>query len=89
MSSEAVEILAQDDVGDASDRIGAVDGRCAVEQEVELPNEEARNKADVGADRRALDAGRGHAAAVDQYERAGSAQAAKTDFCGAGPLSST
>ena len=83
---EAVEVLAQDDVDHARDRIRAVDGRSAVEQLVVLVHQEPGNDAEVRRGRHALHAGRRDAPAVQQHQRALRPKTAQIGGDGARPV---
>ena len=83
---EAVEILAQDGVGDAGNGIGTVDGGSAVEQLIVLLHQNAGHDAQVRRCRRPLHARRRDATAVQQHQRALRAKAAKVGGGGARPV---
>ena len=80
---EAVEVLAQDGVGDAGDGIRSVDGRSAVQQLVVLLHQQPRYDAQVGRPRRALHARRRQPTAVQQHQRSIRSQAAQVHRGGA------
>ena len=67
---EAVEVLAQDHVGDPGDGVGAIDRRRTVEQDFVLLHDRARDQGQIGGYRGALDTRRSGAPSVDQHQRA-------------------
>ena len=74
---ETVKVLLQNGVDDAGDGVGSVNGRSAVGQLIVLLHQDAGYDGEVGIRRRAFNAGRRHAPAVDQDQRAAGAEAAK------------
>ena len=82
---EAVEVLAQDDVDDARDGVGAVHGRGAVLEDFDTLDRRHGDRVDVdevGGDAFGERADR-DAAAVDQHQRRVGAEAAQADGDGA------
>src|SRR5690606_6880712 len=74
----AVEVLAQDDVDHAADRVGTVHGRSAVGQDLDALDRGQRNRVDVGTARGGHRRGRG-TTAVDQHQGAARTQATQVD----------
>ena len=82
-------VVTQDDVHHAAHRVGAVEGRGPVEQNIDASDRGRRDRGDIGEV--ALGPGAGQASTVDQDERGVAAQAAKVHAVrkgrvGAGPV---
>jgi hypothetical protein len=72
VNSAPWKILAQDEIGDAADRIGAVYRRGAFGQHFDPLDHALRYQVEVGI---------GHALAIDEHQRAVDAQAPQRDAC--------
>ncbi len=76
---EAVEVLAQDDVGNARDRVRTVYRGRAVEQQVILLNQRGRYEIEVRRNGRTLYARRRQAATVDENQGSRGTESAQVD----------